>query len=256
MKRLTFGCMIVMILSLCACKVSPMSQVSTMETGSDTVSCMKLEEKYLIADTETDLISVHLPANESLTEENMRYIQSDIVSQIVTYTGEEFDLILSSSDVADKEREYTAHYLMLTSEVSYCTDDLVSITYKGMHNAKWAAHPTNVFFVQNFNPKTNKSVTFPQLYSIESNIYENFAEQGYAQLLERFNGAWPDGLGDFAEAVCSEDTFFAGLKNGLIPFYFTTEGIGFVMIDLPRALGAPLNVVVPYPGQGDGSPVS
>ena len=178
---------------------------------------------YLIEDTEKNLISIKMPEEPQYNS----VIEEYIVAEIRDTWGETFDLTHSKTDVADKQRDYSEIYLELNATTTFESEEVVSVVVQGLFNKKGTAYPTHWFFAINFNPQTLEKVKFSDFYVVNQTLYEKFSEKVTANIAEQNGGVWPEMLGEFEMAVCSEDSFLSGLESGSVCYYFTENGVGF-----------------------------
>lgn len=201
-------------------------------------------EAFLIEDSESNLASIALPDSQSLSAQNMEYIQSEIQAAVAAYSDDAFRLTVSSTDIANKDRDYTGYYLSLNSQICYQASDWVSITFTGLFNAKTAAHPAHLCFTLNFDPQTNTAIAFSDRYTADDALYRLFSQKGEAYITERAGGAWPENWDDFSSQICSREEFFQGLETGEIGFYRTDDELFFV-VEMPHTFGEPMNLAIP-----------
>ena len=127
--------------------------------------------------------------------------------------------------------------LELTGRITFCSEELVSVVFEGLYNAKTAVHPTNLLISRNFDPQTGERIRFADRYVIDSALYEAFAASAEATITEQVGGTWPKGWGTFAEVFsCDEQTFIARLTAE--ETYHTSFTQTAVYISLPTSHSA------------------
>lgn len=141
--------------------------------------------------------------------------------------------------------EQTCPVLTADAQIIYRDDFCVSILFQGTYSLASAAHPTQFLWALNYNPSTLETYTFSQLYKINNALYLRFKEGGQQAILDKTDGQWPDGWGDFSEVICSEEHFTEGLTSQQeFQFYFTNTGV-CIVCPVPFALGDYLVAAVP-----------
>ena len=204
------------------------------------------EYMFLIADTNKILISIPIPLAEGFGEVQINFIKNYIENKIFNIFEENFNLKLSKTDVLDKNRDYSDCYIVMDSEISYISDDKISIVFDGLFNRKSTAHPINWFFSINFNPITLEIIPFSKNFPIDKNMYNIFAAEAEKGILQQCNGEWPDGWGVFSEELCSESKFLDGMQTEEeFHYYYTENGIG-ISYPVPYSLGNHMEILIPY----------
>lgn len=197
------------------------------------------EEYYLTEISKANLVSIKIP-NIGADE----LIYDHITSYLYDTCGlSEFELIKSDS-VSDefnerfKNWDYTGYYVNIEGSVSKKSDEIVSITFKGMYNYKSAAHPNHMFFAVNIDPLTGEVVAFEDKYTVNEELYTVFVK--YAQeKIDSLAGA--PGAISVENDLCSEDKFISG--NGIY-VYFTIDSIG-ISYEVPHVMGDHQEVEIP-----------
>lgn len=200
---------------------------------------------FFIESTEENSISIELPQSW-LTNEQKLLIESFVSEKLTSICGQTFNLSKSDTGLPDAERVYSNYYVDLSVARAYRSDHITSFVFEGMLNQKGAAHPMHLFFALNFNPATNEIIAFTDRYVLDETLYNIFATQAQADLLEQMNGQWPTGWGSFSETLCSKEDFLSGMATGdEFCFYYTAQGIG-ISYPVPFALGNHIEVELPY----------
>ncbi len=208
-------------------------------TSSETViSGDKQEISYLIEENDQNQISIKLPDDREYTSEQNKFIGDFVAQRLYAMTGENFDLIISSTDIKEPNKDYANYNISIEARTTYASDDMISVVFEGSLNKKSAPHPTRPFFTLNFNPATKEIIKFETINTIDDELYQKFATQGKQNILDECGGVWPEEFDSFEETLCSKETFFDGLKGNTnsINWYYTQEGIGF-SYEVVHALG-------------------
>lgn len=220
------------------------SQITISKSEADEKTQTK--SRFLIEDTEENLISLQNPSTEELNEKNTLLIEDFIQSKIKAFCGETFQLIQTKKDITNKNRDYSNYYIEVNFKISYISEDLVSVIFEGFLNKKETAHPYHLFFDFNFNPKTSKPVAFSERYFIDDALYDAFSQQAEKNILEQCDGQWPSGWKSFSEQLCPKDKFLEGIeKEETFYWYHTQNGVGF-SYPVVFALGDHMEVELPY----------
>lgn len=199
---------------------------------------------YLIENTTQNLISISIPLNNKFNEETIDFIKTFIENKIFTSFNKKFDLVLSKDDILDKKQEYSDYYIEIDSEISFISNELVSIVFNGLFNKKSAAHPIHCFFSLNFNPVNYKIISFSDNYIINKDLYSAFSKIAEKDLLNRCNGKWPDEWKSFSEEFCSEEYFLKSMQNEDFDYFYTSKGIG-ISYPVTFSLGNHIEVIIP-----------
>ncbi len=198
---------------------------------------------YLTECTEQNIISVKIPMfNEPSID--------DLVSEYISgyfekLTLTEFNLTLTNDSFDTEAHEYSEYYINTDCNITYFSDELISITFQGMLNYKTAAHPNHLFFTLNIDRETKQRIIFKDNYDINWELYDIFSNYARNNIVEKA-GEWPENWGSFSESICSFEEFERGMINeNEFFFYYTNDGIG-ISYQVPFALGNHLEVVIPY----------
>lgn len=212
---------------------------------------------YLTENTTKNLISISIPLNDKFNEETIDFIKIFIENRISASFDQKFNLALSKDDISDEKLEYSNCYMDIDSEISFISDEAVSIVFNGLFNKKGTAHPIHCFFSLNFDPATYKILSFSDNYVINEDLYNAFVEIAEKDLVNRCNGKWPDEWKGFSEEICSEEDFLKGMQNGEFDYFYTSKGIG-ISYPVAFSLGDHIEVIIPHSNLkkfeiGDGS---
>lgn len=215
-------------------------------TDTENSNLLNTEYLFLIANTNENLISIPIPLAEGFGDVQINFIKNFIENKIFNLFEESFDLELSETDVSEKNRDYSDCYIAMNSEISYISDDKISIIFTGLFNKKNTAHPIHCFFSINFNPMTLEIIPFSENYSINKNLYNTFATEAEKGILQQCNGEWPDGWGVFSDELCSESDFLEGMQaEEEFHYFYTKNGIG-ISYPVPYSLGNHIEIIIPY----------
>lgn len=259
-----------LVLTLCSCKgndnnisdsgfhsettYNSEASVVTDKTASTDSSDSKITETdilqkenyiFLTENTNKNLISIPIPTDASFDENTILFIKEFIENKFLDFFGEKFDLTLSKNDISNKNQEYSNYYIVMTSKISYASNELISIIFDGLVNERSAAHPIHEFFTINFNPATLKTISFSQHYLIDKDLYKTFSTIAEKDLLELCNGSWPDGWKSFSEELCSEEYFLKSMQNDTFNYFYTANGIG-ISYPVPHPIGDHKEVIIPF----------
>lgn len=207
-------------------------------TSETTASVAEPKTGYLIEENDQNKISIMLPDDREYTVEQNEFIGNFVSQKLYALTGENFDLVSSSTDIKEPNKDYSNYNISIEGRTTYASDDMISVVFAGSLNKKTAAHPSSVFFTLNFNPATNEIIKFESLHTIDDALYQKFATQGKQNIIDETGGVWPEEFDSFEETLCSKEAFFDGLKGNTnsINWYYTNEGIGF-SYEVIHALG-------------------
>ena len=197
--------------------------------GETTIYGDEEESGYLIEENDQNQISIMLPDDREYTAEQNEFIGDFAAQKLSAMTGENFDLVSSSTDIKEPNKDYSNYNISIEGRTTYASDDMISVVFAGSLNKKTAPHPSSVFFTLNFNPATNEIIKFESLHTIDDALYQKFATQGKQNILNECDGVWPEEFDSFEETLCSKEKFFDGLKGNTnsINWYYTNGGIGF-----------------------------
>lgn len=225
---------VLLIVFACSCKTKEnISEMSSTGTPAES----KIKSTYLVEENEENIISIKLPTDYAFNDAQNEFIADFVLSKICDISGKTFELTKSETAV-EYNQNYSEYYIDVESKTTYISDNIISIVFTGLYNKKSAAHPINLFFALNFDPKTMNIVQFSSIHTIDDSLYNEFVKQGEKEILDKTGGIWPEGWESFSETLCSKETFFDGLKgkNSEIEWYYTENGIAF-SYSVPFALG-------------------
>ena len=197
------------------------------------------EPFFLIEESDKNIISVQVPVLRTENTDKVNQVIYDYIEdKIADICLSEYNVIESNSDVSDKNAEYSECYIDVKYRVSLNTENLVSIVFDGIYNYRSAAHPTNLFFTLNINPKTAETVGFTDTYVLDDAVYELFTESA----LEYISKLTEDITVD---PICTKDEFIDGIKNqNEFYCYYTDKSVG-ISCPVPHALGDHLQGEIP-----------
>lgn len=218
------------------------SETSSNISSSDSLmnESVELDEPFfLIEESDKNIISVQVPVLRTENTDKVNQVIYDYIEdKIADICLSEYNVIESNSDVSDKNAEYSECYIDVKYRVSLNTENLVSIVFDGIYNYRSAAHPTNLFFTLNINPKTAETVGFTDTYVLDDAVYELFTESA----LEYISKLTEDITVD---PICTKDEFIDGIKNqNEFYCYYTDKSVG-ISCPVPHALGDHLQVEIP-----------
>lgn len=214
-------------------------------TSETTASVAEPKTGYLIEENDQNKISIMLPDDREYTAEQNEFIGNFVSQKLYALTGENFDLVSSSTDLKEPNKDYTNYNISIEARTTYASDDMISVVFGGLLNQKNAAHPTHLFFALNFNPTTLDEIKFESLHAIDDALYQKFKAQGKQNIMDENDGVWPEEFDSFEETLCSKEKFFDGLKcnSNSINWYYTKDGIGF-SYEVIHALGDYMEVEI------------
>lgn len=218
------------------------SETSSNISSSDSLSneLVEIDEPlFLIEESDKNVISVQVPVLITENDDKVNQVIHDYVeNKIADICLSEYNIVESSSDVSDKNAEYSQCYIDVKYRVSLNTENLVSIVFDGIYNYRSAAHPTNLFFTLNINPKTAETVEFTDTYVLDDAVYELFTESALDNISKLTEDITVDSL-------CTKDEFIDGIKSqNEFYCYYTETSIG-ISCPVPHVLGDHLEVEIP-----------
>jgi len=144
------------------------------------------------------------------------------------------------------ETNYSNYALRVDYRVTICTNDVLSIVFEGMINGRTAAHPIQLLFTLNMDPKNGHIIHYDDRYVIDDALYATFAEYAQKEVAKRAGGEWPESLSNFSEKICSKEKFLDGIVSSDEWYvFFTAEGVG-ISYPVAHALGDHWEVILPY----------
>lgn len=241
-KLAIIGCIILLLVSGCSMKELDKDHGSESGTGNVQTS----SGVYLIENTSQNMISLQIPKLDDMTQEELVFLEKFITNKAFERSGETFQLKRKDKDISSTKREYEEYYIDVDSQVTYRTDDCVSVVFQGLYNKKSAAHPTHLLYAVNYHPDTLEVFTFNETYLLTDELYDTFARLAVANILEGTGGVWPSSLGPFDENICTKKSFFTGMKAGNeFDYYYTATGV-VISYPVPFVMGDHLEVEIPY----------
>ena len=251
MKRQLIN-IVICILMLTSCSISqieipytePFDNTITADTKSFVdVAIDTTDSIYLTESTDENIISAKLPVFNDSTIDDL--IIDYVCEYFVKTTGTEFDLTCAQDSFDMDAYEYSEYYINTNYNVTYFSDELISITFQGMLNNKTAAHPMHLFFTLNIDRETKQRILFKNNYEINSDLYDIFSGYAKDDIIDKV-GEWPEEWGNFSESICSFEKFQREMNDEKTFFaYYTNDGIG-ISYEVPFALGNHLEVVIPF----------
>ena len=258
MKKIFLILSILALLFLNACadsendsaKTANSNDTHTNSSGENTNTNEETKYVFLVDKADKNTISIQIPLVKDGSEQQLNFIVNTIKEKLKSFSGEDFDLTVSKTDITNKNdidnENLSEYYIVAQSEISYESEDMVSMIFEAHFNKSGTAHPTDWFFAINYNPKTLESIAFSDNYSVDEGLYNVFAQHAEKALLESFDGEWPDGWDSFSEMLCSKDSFLQGMKTEKeFAYYYTNEGVG-ISYPINHALGDHKEVVIPF----------
>ena len=190
---------------------------------------------YLTQLSDGNLICIRLP---DLQNAQLRTaLLSELEERLNTLFEGSAAVIPSDTPVSTENTTAYRRSLTLDHEITYQTENLISIVFRGMYNAGDAAHPTNILFSVNLSPKTGQRIYLRNLYSINQALYADFSASATQTLLAQMDGQWPEIWGSFSESFCDWEQFRLGMyREDTFSWYCTPEGIT-ISYTVPHALG-------------------
>ena len=258
MKKIFLILSILALLFLNACadsendsaKTANSNDTHTNSSGENTNANEETKYVFLVDNADKNTISIQIPLVKDGSEQQLNFIVNTIKEKLKSFSGEDFDLTVSETDITNKNdidnENLSGYYIVAQSEISYESEDMVSMIFEAHFNKSGTAHPTDWFFAINYNPKTLENIAFSDNYSVDEGLYNVFAQHAEKALLESFDGEWPDGWDSFSEMLCSKDSFLQGMKTEKeFAYYYTNEGVG-ISYPINHALGDHKEVVIPF----------
>lgn len=236
----------IILLLVSGCSMKEMDKDHGSESGSGTGNVQTSSGVYLIENTSQNMISLQIPKLDDMTQEELVFLEKFITNKAFERSGETFHLKRKDKDISSTKREYEEYYIDVDSQVTYRTDDCVSVVFQGLYNKKSAAHPTHLLYAVNYHPDTLEVFTFNETYLLTDELYDTFARLAVANILEGTGGVWPSSWGPFDENICTKKSFFTGMKAGNeFDYYYTATGV-VISYPVPFVMGDHLEVEIPY----------
>lgn len=145
--------------------------------------------------SDENFVSIEIPIL-NIQKENI--IRKETVKYIENYfqelTNVNFELCQTNSwteeyniNVSELCMQYE-NYIGIESRISLQSEECISIIFEDMMNNNSAAHPLNLFFTYNINPKTGARILFKDRYCISDNLYEKVLTYITESVLEENSG--------------------------------------------------------------------
>lgn len=242
---------LLLVFAFCSCGNNAENKKSGKEgKTSEENSGIKAEYLFMIEDTSENIISIPIPLAEGIGDKQIALIENAVKNKIEMLCGEEFDTVLSKTDIENRDRSdpkyYSGYYIVADSEITYISEDMASVVFEVFFNSKDAAHPLNWLIAVNFKPKTLENVPFTDMYLIDEKLYNVFAQYAQQDFLEQCGGKWPKGWENFSDSLCSKEEFTAGMNTEAdFAYYYTDKGVG-ISYPVSHSLGDYQKTVIPY----------
>lgn len=190
---------------------------------------------YLTQLSDDNLICIRLP---NLEDEQLRTaLLSELHDRLNTLFEGSAEVIPSDTPISAENTTEYRRSLTLDHDITYQSQNLISIVFRGMYNASGAAHPTNILFSVNLSPKTGQRIYLRNLYCIDQALYTDFCGSATQSLLVQMDGQWPESWASFSETFCDWERFRQGMyREEDLSWFCTPEGIT-VSYPVPHALG-------------------
>ena len=201
-------------------------------------------DTYLTELSEENYICIHLPDLED--EQLHTVLLSELKDRLNTLFEGSAEVISSDVPVSTEDISKHRRSLTLDYEITYRTENLVSIVFRGMYNANSEAHPTNILFAVNLSPQIGQRIYLRNLYSINQALYADFSASATRTLLAQMDEQWPEIWGSFSESFCDWEQFRLGMyREDTFNWYCTPEGIT-ISYPVPHALGDHQETTLPF----------
>lgn len=241
-KLAIVGYIILLLVSGCSMKELDKDHGSESGTGNVQTS----SGVYLIENTSQNMISLQIPKLDAMTQEECDFLEKFITNKVFEINGETFQLKRKDKDISSTKREYEEYYIDVDSQVTYRTEECVSVVFQGLYNKKSAAHPTHLLYAVNYHPDTLEVFSFAETYLLSDELFETFSSIAIANILKGCGGEWPATWGPFEEDICTKQSFLSGMKDGKeFNYYYTETGV-VISYPVPFVMGDHLEVEIPY----------
>lgn len=240
MKKICLVTVLILFLTFTGCSAKENSSKKLVEES---------KQLYVTEYNTNNYISIQIP-NDCFDEAQKTFIKEFVYKTFEVTTDNKFNLEYSTTKPKSEDVQEVEYYIEVETRVTYFTDEFVSVVFDGFFNKSHAAHPINLFFTLNFNPKTLERVYFLDKYEMNDELYDLFSEQAEKNLIKETGGVWPNDWGSFSEDIFSKESFFNGLKNekniySSIYCYYTDNAVGF-SYECAHALGDHREVEILY----------
>ena len=165
MERLFFIVMIITFLVGCS-KNETIPIISITDKTHEVISNQMNQDDDSLVWTEVQSnnhITVELSDSGEWSQQERTFLGEMIGSWLSEYTGEIINLTITDDDNQRKSDQEESFSIDLTGRTTYRSSSLISVVFQGMIHFKQTAHPNQVFFSVNFDPKTMKQVPFASL---------------------------------------------------------------------------------------------
>ena len=179
-----------------------------------------------------------------MSPEEMIFIQSIVQNRLLAMTGESMNLVASSEDVKDKDQIYDKYSILMESQITYESDNHISMVFNGLLNRRNSAHPIHWLFSINYNPQTLQIIPFSEKFTIDKQLYAVFADSAEKAIKEELEGVLPPGWESFREMIPSEQIFLEGMMVETEYSYYLHENGVVVSYPVPFAFGNHKEVII------------
>lgn len=205
-------------------------------------------EDYLVELNEENRIIIKLPSIYQQSKDIGKQMEEHICRILENETGTKVTLTHAQSvpevDADWYSDGYSEYAIFLDSRLMLCNDEIVSVVFEGMMNYRYAAHPINLFFTLNYNPKTNREVFITDIYDVDDSLYNSFVQSVHQKITSEGSENWVETQDSFLARYCSREAFSSGMsENGAFYYYFTDSGIG-ISFPVPHTHGDHMEVEI------------
>lgn len=203
--------------------------------------------EYFTEASENNLINIEIPVFEGENEKEINALVSRFVSDKVNAMCDGACNILPSDRAitADFEGNYNAYCIDLDYQIAYNTPQQISIVFEGTSNCKTAAHPLHIMFTLNIDPVHGERCLFSDSYPIDSTTYGVFAQYAEEEIREQADPEWLQTWEGFAETICDQEAFFAGMTTETDFCHYRTDDYVVIVYPVSHALGDYMTVYIP-----------
>ncbi len=221
------------------------------DSTNDTVqesAAFTYKTEYLTETSDNNLINIEIPVFEGENEKNINSLVYRFVVDKVNAICDGACSILPSNraimaDAADGS--YNAYCIDLKYRITYNTAQQISIVFEGMSNYKTAAHPLHILFSLNVDPVHAERRLFSEIYPLDSTTYALFAHYAEQEIREQADPQWLQNWKGFAETLCDQDTFLAGMTTETEFCHYRTEDYIVVVYPVSHVIGDYMTVQIP-----------
>ena len=136
--------------------------------------------------------------------------------------------------------------MLMESWVAYESDTHVSIVWRGLFNAKGAAHPTHWLLALNYNPKTLQMIPFTEKYTVNKQLYTTFADLAEKAIKNECGGTLPEGWDSFRDPLPAEEIFITAMTAENEFYYYLQNNGVTVSYPVAHPIGDHKEVTIPY----------